>query len=167
MEAVAALVDRGIAIRWRAVTRGLAQARWPGRFEPCPTLPRLWWDGAHNVSAAMRLIRQRPAGRVPAAIVLAFSRDKNIEDFLRVLHWDFGEAAIIATRTRSERAADPAGIAAQARALGFTAQEAPDVPAAVNQALRLAGEAPVLLTGSLFAVGEAMEAFGGAPGEML
>jgi hypothetical protein len=42
-----------------------------------------------------------------------------------------------------------------------------DVPAAVTTALSVAGGSPALLTGSLFAVGEAMEAFGGAPGEVL
>jgi folylpolyglutamate synthase/dihydropteroate synthase len=50
---------------------------------------------------------------------------------------------------------------------GFETGSAPDVPAAVRAALARAGRGRVLLTGSLFAVGEAMEAFGGAPGEWL
>jgi folylpolyglutamate synthase/dihydropteroate synthase len=75
---------------------------------------------------------------------------------------------IIATRTRNARAMDPAVIFQAAAARGFPALVAPDVPGACRQALSQAGpEAPVLLTGSLFAVGEAMEAFGGAPGEQL
>jgi folylpolyglutamate synthase/dihydropteroate synthase len=47
------------------------------------------------------------------------------------------------------------------------ARVAPDVATALHAALAATAEGTVLLTGSLFAVGEAMAAFGGAPGEML
>jgi hypothetical protein len=62
---------------------------------------------------------------------------------------------------------EPATLAELAAVAGFTAEALPDVPTAVRRGLNVAGEGIVLLTGSLFAVGEAMEAFGGAPGEML
>jgi len=167
LSALGHLVRRGVAIPWPAVARGLAGARWPGRLERCPGQPRLWWDGAHNVSAAMKLRALWREGSRLGAIVLALSRDKDAEGFVRVLHRGFSGAAIVATRSRSERAMEPAAIAAHARASGFEAREASDVPTAVREALELETEAPVLLTGSLFAVGEAMEAFGGAPGEWL
>jgi len=50
---------------------------------------------------------------------------------------------------------------------GAPVEAMPDVRSAVERALSLVGDGKVLLTGSLFAVGEAMEAFGGAPGEQL
>ena len=51
---------------------------------------------------------------------------------------------------------------------GWPAEMAPDVATACRRALENASsERPILLTGSLFAVGEAMEVFGGAPGEQL
>ncbi|HEY3214936.1 MAG TPA: folylpolyglutamate synthase/dihydrofolate synthase family protein [Candidatus Eisenbacteria bacterium] len=165
LSALGHLVRRGVAIPWAAVERGLARARWPGRLERSPGQARLWWDGAHNVSAAMKLRALWRDESRPGAIVLALSRDKDAEGFLRVLRWDFSGATIVTTRSRSERAMEPAAIAAQARAFGFETREASDVPTAVREALELAGEAPVLLTGSLFAVGEAMAALGGAPGE--
>ena len=83
------------------------------------------------------------------------------------MHEGFPEARLVATRSRSERALEPATLAGLAAEAGFTADALPDVPIAVRHALNEAGEGIVLLTGSLFAVGEAMEAFGGAPGEIL
>ena len=58
-------------------------------------------------------------------------------------------------------------LAARAAAAGFEVETLPDVPLAASRGLARAGEGTVLLTGSLFAVGEAMEVYGGAPGEML
>ena len=75
-------------------------------------------------------------------------------------------ARMIATRTRNPRALDPGALTAAARAAGIEAEEASNVPDACRAALAVSAPAgEVLLTGSLFAVGEAMEAFGGAPGE--
>jgi dihydrofolate synthase/folylpolyglutamate synthase len=167
---LAALVQRGIDIPWAAVERGFERARWPGRLERSPTEPRLWWDGAHNVQGMMHLSRlaSNLGGEgPPAAIVLALSRDKDVAGIAQALHGDLADATIVATRCRGERSLPPAAILEAARARGFAAVEAGDVPAAIRRALDLAGPRPVLLTGSLFAVGEAMEAFGGAPGEML
>src|SRR6185295_12134802 len=43
------LSSRGVRISLDAVREGFAEARWPGRLEPCPAERRLWWDGAHNL----------------------------------------------------------------------------------------------------------------------
>ncbi|MEK7329645.1 MAG: folylpolyglutamate synthase/dihydrofolate synthase family protein [Candidatus Eisenbacteria bacterium] len=170
LEALAALAARGVAIPAAAVRRGMAEARWPGRFEACPGQPRLRWDGAHNPDGIRFLASQWAATRdtPPAAVVLALSRDKDVAAVLRALKEAFPATRLIATRTRSERAVDPARIAEVAAAAGLRATTAPDVAIACRIALADAPEGPpVLLTGSLFAVGEAMEALGGAPGEML
>ncbi len=164
-ETLGVLASRGFPTTSRAFDAGVALTRWPGRMERCPALPRLWWDGAHNADGARTLDRLRDLEPTVGAIVLALSRDKDAGTFLDELRRIFPTASLIATRTRSERAMEPAAIAATARARGFDATEAADIPSAVRQALEFAGQAPVLLTGSLFAVGEAMESFGGAPGE--
>ncbi|HTM57089.1 MAG TPA: hypothetical protein VL123_01600, partial [Candidatus Udaeobacter sp.] len=53
-----------------------------------------------------------------------------------------------------------------ARDAGLDTESVPGVPDACRAALDRAGrDGLALLTGSLFAVGEAMEALGGAPGE--
>lgn len=167
--ALLALVDRGTKLSEAAVQDGLRLARWPGRFERCPTQPRLWWDGAHNAEGIAHLAEQwrRMGVAPPASVVLAVSRDKDLAAILAALRAGFGPLRLIATRSGSERAADPEAIAAEARRQAAEAEVLPDVPAAVERALAVSGEGEVLLTGSLFAIGEAMEAFGGAPGELL
>lgn len=164
------LVRRGVSIPAAAVIEGFREARWPGRFERSPSQERLVWDGAHNGPGAERLVALwHDAGLVPpTAIVFAVSHDKDVVAMLEPLRQLMPEPRLIATRTRSERALDPHSIASAAAATGWSASMAADVPSACRAAL--AGAAPdglVLLTGSLFAVGEAMTAFGGAPGEVL
>jgi dihydrofolate synthase/folylpolyglutamate synthase len=164
-EVIHVLIGRGVRVPGSALRTGFERARWPGRFEPCPGLSGLWWDGAHNVEAAQRLDREAARAGPFFAAVLALSRDKDAAGFLAALGSAFPGRRLFATRTRSERARDPLEIAAIARGQGWDATVEPDVATACRAAL-LAGR-PVLLTGSLFAVGEAMEAFGGAPGEWL
>jgi folylpolyglutamate synthase/dihydropteroate synthase len=103
---------------------------------------------------------------MPETIVAALSSDKDAPAVLRALREGFPSARLIATRSRSERALAPDVLARHATAAGFDAEALPDVGVALRAALERSSGV-VLLAGSLFAVGEAMEIFGGAPGEML
>jgi dihydrofolate synthase/folylpolyglutamate synthase len=170
LAALAALARSGLRIEADAVRGGFGAARWPGRLEAAPGEPRLWWDGAHNLQAIEALARAWPktGNAAPGCVVLAVSRDKDVAAMLAALSRLGCGGRMVATRSRSERAMDPEPLAAAAAAAGWRPLVAPDVPAACRTALAVAGRsAPVLLTGSLFAIGEAMEAFGGAPGERL
>jgi folylpolyglutamate synthase/dihydropteroate synthase len=117
----------------------------------------------------------RRAGlNAPAAIVLALSRDKEVGAIMTPLARLAGPGTVVfATRTKNERALDPARIADAARAAGLEVRILISLREACETALALAPtpgareDAPVLLTGSVFAVGEAMKAYGGAPGETL
>ena len=160
------LAARGLALPANAVRDGLAAARWPGRLEPCPREPRLWWDGAHNLDGLERLITAWPDDlRLPApeAIVFAASRDKPVADMLARLHAFAPGAKLFVARTRNERAVSPQQLAEDASAAGWLPQQRDDVGEAVADALAQT-QGRVLLVGSLFAVGEAMQRFGGAPG---
>lgn len=168
--ALALLGGFGLAIPPQVVEEGLAAARWPGRFEAAPGEPRLWWDGAHNPQGlgALALAWRERGLADPAAVVLATSRDKPIGAVLDALAPLLERAILVATRSRNERARDPEEISRAARARDLRVDVVTGVADAARAALK--GAAPagrVLLTGSLFAVGEAMEAFGGAPGETL
>jgi dihydrofolate synthase/folylpolyglutamate synthase len=161
------LAQGGLAIPEAAVRAGIARARWPGRLEPCPSDPRLWWDGAHNPAGARALVRAwRATGRDdPAVLVLALGADKDAAGVLETLDRGFPRARWIATRSADPGALAPERLAAIARpGGGAPAAIVPDVADACRRALATATEAhPALLVGSLHAVGEAMEAFGGAP----
>jgi len=170
------LARQGVSIGLPGLREGFARVRWPGRLERCPGEPRLWWDGAHNVDGMRRLCLawaddlELPP---PAAIVFAAGRDKDVRAMLTRLRSLAPAAALYVTRTANERALGAEELAALARDAGWSVQASPDVESAIAAALAHAG-APghagsgrVLLCGSLFAVGEAMRARGGAPGEQV
>jgi dihydrofolate synthase/folylpolyglutamate synthase len=166
--ALEALRAQGVTIGARAVAHGLRAASWPGRLERCPHLPRLWWDGAHNPDAFAALIAAwRELGHRPPALVLALSRDKDAHAIARLLRDGFGPVPAFATCTRNARALPAADLAAALASGGLESSAHAGVAEAVRAALAHPARRRVLVTGSLFAVGEAMEAFGGAPGEWL
>jgi dihydrofolate synthase/folylpolyglutamate synthase len=166
---LAVLAGRHGGIGPEAVREGFAAARWPGRLEPCPAEPRLWWDGAHNLDGVTMLAQTWGADlgfEPPAALVFSSARDKDTAAILAALHSFAPEALLVVTRSRNPRAVPADELGTRARDVGWEAVEsAPDVPAAARHALAASGAGRVLLLGSLFAVGEAMEALGGAPGE--
>jgi dihydrofolate synthase/folylpolyglutamate synthase len=167
LAALGELAQGAIAIPAEAVREGFAAARWPGRLEPCPTEPRLWWDGAHNPDGMRRLAEAwtRDLGfEPPGAIVLALSHDKPAAEMLAALDRFADTSELVITRSRNPRALAPDALAQVAGA--FRVRVEPDVGAAVRCALADSGSSRVLLAGSLFAVGEAMSAFGCPPGEM-
>jgi dihydrofolate synthase/folylpolyglutamate synthase len=162
-----ALSSRGLAIPADALRLGIERARWPGRFERCPAEPRLWWDGAHNLEGVRALLAawQGTLGDPPDSVVLALSRDKDAAAVLRALAAEWPAVHGVMTRSRNERALAPEELTRLAGEAGLSAETVASVPEAVRRALSRLGGGRVLLTGSLFAVGEAMEALGGAPGE--
>ena len=170
------LAQQGVRLPLQAVRAGFAEARWPGRLEPSPVVRRLWWDGAHNLDGLRRMAhawRDEMAMDPPAAIVFAVGHDKDARAMLQRLGAFAPGAVLVLTRTANERALPVDALAELARGLGLAHETAPSVREALAPWLdhgtdgrgRAAGR--VLLCGSLFAVGEAMEAFGGAPGELL
>jgi dihydrofolate synthase / folylpolyglutamate synthase len=170
LAALAVFHERVRPLSAAAVSDGVREARWPGRLEHSPHELRLWWDGAHNPAGARALEAgwRRLGLAAPGAVVMALSRDKDVDGILEAIERLAPGAPMVATCTRNERAMEPARIVQAMRARGIAAREAADVAAACRAALDLVGDDQrVLLLGSLFAVGDAMRAFGGAPGERL
>jgi dihydrofolate synthase / folylpolyglutamate synthase len=169
LAALSCLEDSGVTLPSEAVEEGFAKLRWPGRLEPCPDEPRLWWDGAHNADGIATLAHawsEDLGFDPPGAIVLALSRDKDAAAIVGTLHAFAPDCRLILTRAASERALPVEDLVALAEAAGAKAVAAPTVAKAARAALA-ATSGHVLLTGSLFAVGEAMQALGGAPGPSL
>jgi dihydrofolate synthase/folylpolyglutamate synthase len=87
------------------VRLGLAKVHWPGRLE---LIDDVLLDCAHNVEGTHALVAALPdCGR--RVLVTSIVRDKNVAGMLAVLapHFD----RVVATRSPSERAADPAEMA--------------------------------------------------------
>ncbi len=163
--ALEVLIDRGWLIVPNALRRGLREVVWEGRFQIVRREPLLILDGAHNPEAARRLregleshfgtpgepgFAYRGATLVMGALV-----DKDTAGVLRELLPYFDR--FVATASRHPRAMPAEALAAHFAALGVKAVVVPEVAAAVRQA---AGESGRLtcVTGSLFVVGEALQA---------
>jgi dihydrofolate synthase/folylpolyglutamate synthase len=169
LAALSALCECGVEIEREAVVEGFALARWPGRLEVCPGEPRLWWDGAHNPDgfAAMVHAWQEDLGfEPPEVMVLALSRDKDVAALARIVAGWVPPVRLVVTQSSNVRALPLGELRARLDMAGIAAEEAPAVVGALRAALA-ESQGRVLLCGSLFAVAEAMEAFGGAPGEWL
>ena len=141
-----------------AIRRGLAEVRWPGRFQVLAGSPTVILDGAHNPGGARALaasLREYFPGR-PVAFVLGISADKDLAGILSPL-LPLAERVVF-TAANSPRAADPESLRELARHLGPLPGERLAVAARPADALaRLRRESPdalVCAAGSLFLLGE-------------
>jgi dihydrofolate synthase/folylpolyglutamate synthase len=154
--------------RWplavEAIRSGLATVVWPGRLAVVRERPRVVLDGAHNPAAIEALAAELPAllGGRPTTLVFAAMQDKawsaEIERLLP------HATAVVVTRV-GRRAEDPRRLAAAVA--GRRPVTVTDDP---REALRLAieragSDGAVLVTGSLFLVGEGYAALGETPFE--
>lgn len=150
----------GIQLPDGAVRNGLATAHWPGRFERHTINGReVVFDGAHTPAAATALVEawRDAIGAIPATVVLGMGADKDAGAVLTALQPLVGR--LIITQADSPRAAASENIARAAADLGMPHEVQASVTAAVEVALAR-DDAPVLITGSLFVVGEGREAVG-------
>jgi dihydrofolate synthase/folylpolyglutamate synthase len=169
--AVAALHALGTAEPRFAVARpalqsGLAEVDWPGRLQVLSKRPLLVLDGAHNAASAEAL---RKALDVAFqferwVLVLGLSDGKDTLGILEALAGSqaMGQkppAHVYLTRSRHERSTAPSTLEPLARvaAPGADVHVEPDLGSALAAALASAHDNDlVLVTGSLFLVGEAL-----------
>jgi len=157
--ALEVLADGGFDIPAPKIAGGFKQLAWPGRFQVLRRNPPVVVDGAHNIDAARSLKKalKQYFDFERAILVMGASDDKNIAGVVAELVPIFDR--VIVTRSRHPRAMAPAPLAAEFTRHGLKALIAEDVPSALSQALAMAGKKElVCLAGSLFIVGEALEA---------
>ena len=147
----------GIAIGDAAISRALASVRWPGRLQHVSFTDGrdALLDAAHNAAGADALARYLRALPEPRPLVFAAMRDKDVESMLRAL--TPATASIVMTRASNPRAADPADLAAVARAVSPSLQvDTVETPAA---ALDLAwSRSPhIVVAGSIFLLADVMK----------
>lgn len=149
--AVAALAEAGIALALFAIKRGLQSTVWPGRFHEIE--PNLILDGAHNPSAARQLVEtwKERRGGIKPTIIFGALRDKDLFGILTSLKPIASEFFVVPVR--NQRAASTAEIKALLTA-GVPGTLFESVSEALSTARRL--PRPVLVTGSLFLVGEVL-----------
>ena len=157
--AVEALRFSGIIIDKDAVRRGVHNAKWPGRLEVISKWPYIILDGAQNRASSNALIDavKRTFKYRNLILILGISSDKDIEGILEELL----PAAykIILTKSKIiERAASPENIKGYVNPKDMDINLTQNVEDALAKAKSFAGsEDLVLITGSLFVVGEARQ----------
>jgi dihydrofolate synthase/folylpolyglutamate synthase len=141
------------AVKIRA---GLSKVSWPGRMEVLSERPWIVLDGAHNPGAVRVLAEALPKvfSFKKLLIVFGMMKDKNIKQTLSCLIPLADK--IILTRAEYDRSADPEYLKRLIKDNRTRTLVVPNIPLAVTQALQEAGpEDLLLITGSLFVVGEA------------
>jgi dihydrofolate synthase/folylpolyglutamate synthase len=140
-----------------ALREGLAGVRTPGRLEVAGREPLLVLDGAHNPDGARAMADALPATFTweRLHVVLATSANKDIEGIVGPLA-QLADA-VYATRYDSARSAPADDVAGAARRAGAgEVHVVASVGEAIDTAVAAAAPADaVLVTGSLFTVGEA------------
>lgn len=153
----------GFKILPAQVQEGIRNTRWPGRFEVMPAeagFPETVLDVAHNPAGAWAL---RSALSTfyedrPLTFIFGVMRDKAIGEIATIL---FPLAnLVIATQADNPRAAAPREIVELGRPTQTPMVEEPSVAAAFDRARLVAGaEGVVVITGSIYIVGEALRMF--------
>ncbi len=165
--AVLEILNRdGFTVSEAAIREGLKLTRWPGRLEQVPQDPQVLLDGAHNPAAALTLAQALKNGHRQGRLILVVGimADKDVEGILaRLLPL---AQMVIFTQPRYFRAATPQDLARRAQPYNLEIIQVPQVAAAVRRAQELAGpQDQIVVTGSLYTVGEAQEYFQGTGGE--
>ena len=151
----------------RALLEAAAQTVVPGRLQVLDGEPLTVLDGAHNPDAVAALVESLPEvlGGRPTALVLGVLEDKDAAGMLAALLGVCERAWF--TAPASSRALSPAALQSLARQLGFEQVACEPVPwRALEEARRWASErgGAVLVTGSVYLVGELLGRLGGGHG---
>jgi dihydrofolate synthase/folylpolyglutamate synthase len=146
---------RGFQISDEAITRGVAEAVWPGRLEKLQSAPDVYLDGAHNPGAARELahfLQQNFSAR-KVWLIYAALRDKAVDEVAGLL---FPHAAeVIFTAPNTSRAISAAQLAEVAGHHAMHFSMIPDAERAFEHALaKAAPEDAIFITGSLYLVGQ-------------
>ena len=157
--AIAAAVElaRTFPITAATIAAGIRQTRWPGRLERIRRGAVEWiLDVAHNPAGAWALragLSESLGGSRKKTLVFSCLRDKPVEEMGKILFPLFDE--VIVAPIHNARAAATKDLKAAAKAVGVAALEADSVSDALEMAERRAEGGVVVVSGSVYLVGEA------------
>jgi dihydrofolate synthase/folylpolyglutamate synthase len=171
------LAKQGWRISPRQVAEGIRLTRWPGRFQIVSphadgSWPEMVIDVAHNPAGAWALragLSEHFAGSaVERKLIMIYGamRDKAIREVGRIL-FPLAEKVVLTRAGGNPRAATTTELVEAVGDCGTPLLEAPNVAEAVRQAMAAARpfgpRALLVITGSIYVVGEAMQMLGIQP----
>ncbi|MGH9514082.1 MAG: bifunctional folylpolyglutamate synthase/dihydrofolate synthase [Terriglobales bacterium] len=158
------LSKQGFPVTAESIERGIRETRWPGRFQIVParrSQPEYIFDVAHNPAGAWALRSTLSNLREDRRLIFVFGvmRDKAISEMCEVL-FPMAERVVV-TQAQNPRSATQEEIREAARRTQAEIELSPDVASALARAAQIAGtDGIIVITGSIYIVGEAMRALG-------
>ena len=161
LETVEVLRQRGWSVSDEAVRQGLADTRWPARFEVLRRDPVFIVDGGHNphgIRATAESLRRLFPGR-KITFVTGVMADKDVEHILGLIVPLADQ--FFTVRPDNPRAMDAGELAARIEAMGAKATTCASVQDGVDRAIQAEGPHGVACAlGSLYMSGEVRSCFG-------
>lgn len=156
--AIESLEKYGIIIPEVAIKQGIKQVNWPGRLEVVSHNPLIVIDGAKDEEAISALKKSLSIFTFKHLIlIIGISSDKNISKMVKNIAY-YPDIIITTNHRLKERTTNPEKIAYEFMKNGRNATITYDLKTALKIALENAKRNDmVLITGSLFLVGEARE----------
>jgi dihydrofolate synthase / folylpolyglutamate synthase len=160
------LAQFGFKVTPKQIEQGIRETHWPGRFQvlspSAATHQReMVLDVAHNPAGAWALrsaLSESFSGR-ELTFVFAAMRDKPLQEIAEIL-FPLADQVVV-TRVANPRAATPSELLQAASRTGVPLYAEETVPAALAQAREVSKpEGVIVVTGSIFLVGEAMTLMG-------
>jgi dihydrofolate synthase/folylpolyglutamate synthase len=159
------LANQGVSgITAEAIEKGIRCTHWPGRFQVVPPnekWPEIVFDVAHNPAGAWALRSALSTLYEDRRMIFVFGamRDKAIGEMSEIL-FPLAER-VVATPADNPRSATAAEIRSAAARTSTEVEEASGVEPALDKARELsAAGALMVVTGSIYVVGEAMRLLG-------
>lgn len=156
----------GFPITPKQIERGIRETHWPGRFQVLPPSSatgqrELVLDVAHNPAGAWALrsaLSENYAGR-ELTIIFASMRDKAIQEIAEIL-FPIADQVVL-TQVNNPRGATSGELLQAASRTGAAMHEESNVQSALARAREVSKpDGVIVVTGSIFLVGEAMSAMG-------
>jgi dihydrofolate synthase/folylpolyglutamate synthase len=161
------LSKQGFPITAESIEQGIRETKWPGRFQVIPakaSTPEYVLDVAHNPAGAWALRSTLSSCYENRRLIFVFGamRDKAIAEMCEIL-FPLAER-VIATQADNPRSATPQEIREAAIRAQSEIELSSGVPSALERALEIAAaDGVIVITGSIYVVGEAMRALGVSP----
>jgi dihydrofolate synthase/folylpolyglutamate synthase len=158
------LNKQGFPVTAGSIEQGIRETRWPGRFQVVPAhhlQPEYVFDVAHNPAGAWALRSTLSNLYEDRRLIFVFGamRDKAISEMCEIL-FPLAER-VVTTQAENPRSATSQEIRDAAHRTHADIELSANVASALMRAKELAGtDGIIVITGSIYVVGEAMRALG-------
>ncbi len=137
-----------------AYNRVCSSLRWPGRLDFRSGSPSILFDVAHNPQSMEALAKYIHELGKPVPMVVGFLNDKPWREMVQLLKGVV--ETVVVTTPDSERKLPAPELASHMKKEGFSVEVRPDIVDAVSRCREIAGEGSMIVTGSFFVVGDAI-----------